>query len=120
MEKTAEQVNELETIGAFYTEQEMKDELGYKQQPLYAHDILSCSYFQKNAMGTHGKLFSKHVDAFSKPTAELRSRIDKTVARGQTDPTYMMQFGRMFALCPTSLSSDVFWDPFVSKSSLMG
>ena len=32
MEKTAEQVNELETTGAFYTEQEMKDELGYKQK----------------------------------------------------------------------------------------
>lgn len=57
MEKTAEQVNELETIGAFYTEQEMKDELGYKQQPLYAHDILSCSYFQKTLWEHMGSYF---------------------------------------------------------------
>ena len=46
MEKTAEQVNELETTGAFYTEQEMREKLGYKQPPSYAFDMISRRSFQ--------------------------------------------------------------------------
>lgn len=41
VEKTTEQINELETKGGFYTEQEMKDKLNYKPQLILAFDCMA-------------------------------------------------------------------------------
>ena len=63
--------------------------------------------------------FAKKLDAFFiSKTVELRKRIDKTVARGQSDPTFMLQFGLMFGLFRTSLSGCFY--TLISKLSLMG
>lgn len=95
LEKASEQVNELNTRGGFYTEQEMKDELKYSAY-LW---LLSKSCFAFKGVFPQSKNITNEmskrcgVTASHFPPPYPRSRVKATIERGEKDPTYMMFSG---------------------------